>query len=219
MGALYRQGWRPKRTIVYASWDGEEPGLLGSTEWAETHADELKHKALLYINSDNNGRGFLERRGQPRPSSISSTQVADDVLDPQTGVPVRSARPRATSSPTTTPSRTTSAPSVVAAAQVGGDLPMGPLGSGSDYSRLRSSTSACRRSTSASAARTSRGGSYHSAYDSLRPRHPLRRSGPALWRRAVEGRRPARHARRRRAAHPGALLRFRQRRCRATSTR
>ena len=52
-------GWRPERTIVYASWDGEEPGLLGSTEWAETHADELKRKAVLYINTDNNGRGFL----------------------------------------------------------------------------------------------------------------------------------------------------------------
>ena len=41
LGMLYKQGWRPKRTIIYASWDGEEPGLLGSTEWAEAHADEL----------------------------------------------------------------------------------------------------------------------------------------------------------------------------------
>src|SRR4051794_38162219 len=63
LGQLYRQGWRPARTIVYASWDGEEPGLLGSTEWAETHAAELKSKALVYINSDNNGRGFLRASG------------------------------------------------------------------------------------------------------------------------------------------------------------
>ena len=65
LGALYRSGWRPARTIVYASWDGEEPGLLGSTEWAEAHAAELKSKALLYINTDNNGRGFLRAAGQP----------------------------------------------------------------------------------------------------------------------------------------------------------
>jgi N-acetylated-alpha-linked acidic dipeptidase len=63
LGALYRQGWRPARTIVYASWDAEEPSLLGSTEWAETHADELKRKALLYINTDNNGRGYLYSEG------------------------------------------------------------------------------------------------------------------------------------------------------------
>ena len=47
MGELYKQGWRPKRTIVYAGWDGEEHGLIGSTEWAETHADELQKRAVL----------------------------------------------------------------------------------------------------------------------------------------------------------------------------
>ena len=71
LGQLYRQGWRPERTIVYASWDAEEPSLLGSTEWAETHADELKRKALIYINTDNNGRGFLSPRAATT-SSISS---------------------------------------------------------------------------------------------------------------------------------------------------
>ena len=50
---------RPRRTIVYAAWDGEEPGLLGSTEWAEAHAEELRRKAVVYINSDSNSRGFL----------------------------------------------------------------------------------------------------------------------------------------------------------------
>ncbi len=59
IGGLVKQGWRPKRTIVYTSWDGEEPMLLGSTEWAETHASELKKKAVLYVNSDTNGRGFF----------------------------------------------------------------------------------------------------------------------------------------------------------------
>ncbi len=59
IGALAKTGWRPKRTLVYAGWDGEEPGLLGSTEWSETHATELRRKAVLYVNSDTNGRGFL----------------------------------------------------------------------------------------------------------------------------------------------------------------
>src|SRR5207249_2846930 len=55
-GALLKQGWKPRRTIVYAAWDGEEPALLGSTEWVEAHADELAHKAVVYLNSDTNGR-------------------------------------------------------------------------------------------------------------------------------------------------------------------
>ena len=59
LGELLKQGWKPKRTIIFCAWDGEEPGLLGSTEWVEDHADELKPHAALYINSDSNGRGFL----------------------------------------------------------------------------------------------------------------------------------------------------------------
>ena len=62
LGELVRRGWRPKRTIVYAAWDGEEPGLLGSTEWVEAHGDELARKAVVYLNSDSNGRGFLDAR-------------------------------------------------------------------------------------------------------------------------------------------------------------
>jgi len=56
LGQLAQAGWRPKRTIMYMSWDGEEPMLLGSTEWAEQHADELRQHAAVYINSDSNGR-------------------------------------------------------------------------------------------------------------------------------------------------------------------
>ena len=85
LGALYRQGWRPARTIVYASWDGEEPGLLGSTEWAEAHADELKRKALLYINTDSNGRGYLDAAGSHELQHYLN-QAANDVRDPKTGV-------------------------------------------------------------------------------------------------------------------------------------
>jgi len=57
IGQLVRSGWKPKRTLVYLSWDGEEPMLLGSTEWAETHAAELKEKALVYVNTDGAGGG------------------------------------------------------------------------------------------------------------------------------------------------------------------
>jgi N-acetylated-alpha-linked acidic dipeptidase len=63
LGELLKQGWKPKRTIVYCVWDGEEEGLLGSTEWAEEHADALKQKAVAYINSDSNGRGYLGMSG------------------------------------------------------------------------------------------------------------------------------------------------------------
>jgi N-acetylated-alpha-linked acidic dipeptidase len=62
MGILVREGWRPKRTIVFCLWDGEEPGLLGSTEWVETHAAELRAKAVAYINSDGSPYGSGYRR-------------------------------------------------------------------------------------------------------------------------------------------------------------
>src|SRR5438874_6807421 len=63
LGELRRQGWAPKRTIIYCAWDGEEPSLLGSTEWAEAHGAELQQHAVAYVNSDSNGRGFLEAEG------------------------------------------------------------------------------------------------------------------------------------------------------------
>ena len=85
IGALLKSGWRPKRTLVYASWDGEEPGLLGSTEWAETHAEELQHKAVLYINSDANSRGFLEAGGSHSLQRLLNDAGAS-VKDPETGV-------------------------------------------------------------------------------------------------------------------------------------
>src|SRR5712675_391551 len=87
IGALLKTGWRPRRTLVYASWDGEEAGLLGSTEWAETHADELRRKVVLYVNSDTNGRGFLRAGGSHSLQTLVN-QVAAGVRDPQTGVTV-----------------------------------------------------------------------------------------------------------------------------------
>ena len=87
LGELRKQGWRPKRTIVYAAWDGEEPGLLGSTEWAEAHADDLKDHAVVYINTDGNGRGFLRPAGRIRWKRFVNG-VARDVTDPETGISV-----------------------------------------------------------------------------------------------------------------------------------
>jgi len=71
LSLLLKQNWRPKRTIVYCLWDGEEPGLLGSTEWAEEHADELRTKAAVYINSDGNGRGRLGVEGSHTLENLS----------------------------------------------------------------------------------------------------------------------------------------------------
>ena len=87
IGKLVKEGWRPRRTLIYASWDGEEPGLLGSTEWTEQHAAELKAKAVLYINSDDSGRGRLEMEGTHALQHFAS-EAARDVQDPETGASV-----------------------------------------------------------------------------------------------------------------------------------
>src|SRR3954469_19444739 len=80
---LARQGWKPRRTIVYCVWDGEEPGLLGSTEWAEAHAEELHSKGAVYINSDGNGRGFLRVEGSHTLEKFVNG-VSRDIDDPET---------------------------------------------------------------------------------------------------------------------------------------
>ena len=87
IGELAKGGWRPRRTLVFAAWDAEEQGLLGSTEWVETHLPELKEKAVIYINSDSNGRGFLEAGGSHTLERFVS-EVARDVEDPERKVPV-----------------------------------------------------------------------------------------------------------------------------------
>ncbi|MGC1415748.1 MAG: transferrin receptor-like dimerization domain-containing protein [Candidatus Acidiferrum sp.] len=83
LGALVKEGWKPKRTIIYCSWDGEEPGLLGSTEWVETHAEELSKHAVAYINSDGNGRGYLALEGSHTLEKFMN-DVARDIQDPET---------------------------------------------------------------------------------------------------------------------------------------
>jgi N-acetylated-alpha-linked acidic dipeptidase len=87
LGELLKQGWKPKRTIVYAAWDGEEPALLGSTEWVEEHMAELKQKAVFYLNSDGNGRGALGVSGSYSLMRFAN-EVAHDIDDPEAHVPV-----------------------------------------------------------------------------------------------------------------------------------
>ena len=83
IGELLKQGWKPKRTIIYCAWDGEEPGLLGSTEWVETHAEELRKHAVVYINSDSNSRGYFALEGSHSLEHFIN-DVARDVQDPET---------------------------------------------------------------------------------------------------------------------------------------
>jgi N-acetylated-alpha-linked acidic dipeptidase len=83
LGELVKSGWKPKRTIIYCAWDVEEPGLLGSTEWAEQHYDELRVHGVAYINSDSNSRGYLGIEGSHTLEKFSN-DVARDIPDPET---------------------------------------------------------------------------------------------------------------------------------------
>jgi N-acetylated-alpha-linked acidic dipeptidase len=87
LGELVKQGWRPKRTIIYCAWDGEEPMLLGSTEWVETHDKELAQHAVAYINSDATGRGYLQVEGSHTLEHLVN-DLARDIQDPETKLAV-----------------------------------------------------------------------------------------------------------------------------------
>jgi N-acetylated-alpha-linked acidic dipeptidase len=87
MGELLKQGWKPRRTIIYCAWDGEEPMLLGSTEWVEAHADELRRHAAVYINTDGNDRGFFQMGGSHSLEQFING-VAKSIEDPETKLTV-----------------------------------------------------------------------------------------------------------------------------------
>jgi N-acetylated-alpha-linked acidic dipeptidase len=125
LGTLVKQGWQPKRTIVFCLWDGEEEGLLGSTEWAEDHDEELREKAAVYINSDSNNRGFLEASGSHTLEKFING-VARDIQDPesQTTIWKRLQFQRISNSP---------ANGGAPEARTRPDLRIAALGSGSDY--------------------------------------------------------------------------------------
>jgi N-acetylated-alpha-linked acidic dipeptidase len=156
LGELAKTGWKPKRTVVYCAWDGEEPGLLGSTEWAETHADELKNKAAVYINSDSNGRGFLNVGGSHTLEKFVN-EVSRDVTDPQTRITVGE-RWRATD-------LVNGSPNAKREARERADLRIDALGSGSDYTPFLQHLGIA--SLDVGYGGESGGGSYHSIYDSF----------------------------------------------------
>jgi N-acetylated-alpha-linked acidic dipeptidase len=174
LGQLAKAGWRPSRTIVYASWDAEEPMLLGSTEWVETHEAELKAKAIIYINTDGNGRGFLGAEGSHQYSHLVN-QVAADVKDPQTGVSVLE-RARAKLRADAFDGGRVDADELKAA-EAGGDLPMGALGSGSDYSSFLQHAGVPSLNLGFGGEGET-AGSYHSIYDSYD--HFVRFDDPGL---------------------------------------
>lgn len=155
LGELHRQGWTPKRTIIYCAWDGEEPGLLGSVEWVETHVDELKKHAVTYINSDSNERGFLSAAGtQDLEKFISG--VARDVDDPEARMSVfRRAHLRAISRAKNAEDRSD--------LRRRDDLKLGTLGDGSDYTAFQDFAGISTLSVEFGGEED--GDQYHSIYD------------------------------------------------------
>lgn len=154
---LVKAGWKPKRTIVYCAWDGEEPGLLGSTEWVETHADELKQKAVVYINTDGYGRGFLSAAGSHTLESFI-TQIARDVEDPERHI---SLLERRKSQLAVNANNAKSRMEILNRKT----FQLGALGSGSDYSPFFQHLGI--PSLNLSFGGESGGGEYHSIYDSF----------------------------------------------------
>ncbi len=88
LGELHKQGWNPRRTIIYCAWDGEEPGLLGSTEWVETHLADLQQHAVAYINSDSTGRGFWQVGGTHDLERLIN-DVAREINDPEKNISIQ----------------------------------------------------------------------------------------------------------------------------------
>jgi N-acetylated-alpha-linked acidic dipeptidase len=156
LSVLVQQGWHPKRTIIFTAWDAEEPGLIGSTEWVEAHADELAEKAVAYVNTDGNGRGFLQAGGSHVLEKLVN-QVAAQVQDPQKGVSVlarRESRDLVLASP---PRRK----ELLSSDQIR----ISALGSGSDYTPFLQHLGIS--SVNVSFGGESDGGSYHSIFDSF----------------------------------------------------
>ncbi len=125
LGELVKQGWHPKRTIIYCAWDGEEPMLLGSTEWAEAHDKELQQHAVIYINSDANGRGYLSMAGSHTLEHFMN-DIARDIQDPESKVSVWQRLNRFEISDAKSDDDCKEA-------RQRADLRMDPLGSGTDY--------------------------------------------------------------------------------------
>ncbi|HVR41401.1 MAG TPA: M28 family metallopeptidase [Thermoanaerobaculia bacterium] len=157
IGELAKSGARPRRTIVYAAWDAEEPGLLGSTEWVETHEAELREHLAVYINSDSNSRGFLDAGGSHTLERLV-TEVARDVQDPRRGVSVlERVRARDVVEAKNADERKQIRDRAL--------LRLDALGSGSDYTPFLQHAGIASLDIGYSG--EADGGSYHSVYDSF----------------------------------------------------
>jgi len=154
---LLKQGWKPKRTLVYCAWDAEEQGLLGSTEWAETHAEELKQKAALYINTDGNGRGYLGIAGSHSLEKFING-VAKEIEDPETKLTAWKRSQLRSIAQASTPEARKEFRSRA-------DLRIGALGSGSDYTAFLDHLGVA--SLNLGFGGEGGGGIYHSIYDSF----------------------------------------------------
>jgi len=155
LGELLKQGWKPRRTIIYAAWDGEEPALLGSTEWVEAHADELAAKAVAYLNTDSNGRGYLGMAGSHSLQRFIN-DVARDIEDPETKLSVwKRTELRAIADASTAERRRE--------IRTEPDLRIGALGSGSDFSPFLQHVGIA--SLNLGYGGEDGGGIYHSIYD------------------------------------------------------
>ncbi len=155
LAELVKQGWKPKRTIIYAFWDGEEPGLLGSTEWAEAHADELQKHVAVYINSDSNGRGFLGVAGSHTLENFMNG-VMKDIEDPETKTSVWKRSQLV--------GLARSAPDRKHELRARPDLRIGALGSGSDYTAFLDHLGVASLNLGYGG-EGGGGGVYHSVYD------------------------------------------------------
>jgi N-acetylated-alpha-linked acidic dipeptidase len=155
LGELAKAGWKPKRTIIYCAWDAEEPGLIGSTEWVETHAEELRAHGVAYINTDSHSRGYLSVEGSHSLETFIN-QVAREVTDPEKNISVwqrrqlkRMAEANSGEERERIRSRAT--------------WPIGALGSGSDYTAFLDFAGVASLHLEYSG--EGNGGVYHSVYD------------------------------------------------------
>jgi N-acetylated-alpha-linked acidic dipeptidase len=155
LGELLKAGWKPKRTIVYCAWDGEEPGLLGSTEWAETHYDELRAHGVAYINSDSSGRGYLGIAGSHSLEKFSN-DIMREVEDPETKLSAWKRAQLKHIADAKTPEQRKEI-------RERGDLRIGALGSGSDYTAFLDHDGVA--SLNIGFGGEDGGGIYHSIYD------------------------------------------------------
>ena len=157
LGELLKTGWRPKRTIMFCAWDGEEPGFLGSTEWAETNAKDIQAHVVAYLNTDNSDRGFLSVEGSHTLEQFFN-QVGRDVMDPEKAGLSIIERRRAYD-------LVEGGPEAQKDARDRSDLRMEALGSGSDFTPFLQHLGIA--SMNVGFFGEAEGGEYHSIFDSF----------------------------------------------------